>query len=184
MYKFNPQHIAALSGGKAILAHTKKKEDLPLLRAVLKKAFPKDDYLTDGNCEYYLKGDMSNKWHVYTRIPKHAQHLPIIPLHDFLDKDELPKEDLDRVDLMDKRLKELSEKYDRLYGAVFAKDEIAEPKEELLVKIRGDQHGNHNYIQVSNGLGGFTQDQADQTADLIKWVLDNQETVLKIKNNE
>jgi hypothetical protein len=37
------------------------------------------------------------------------------------------------------------------------------------------------YIYIDKE-GVFARDQADQTADLIKWVLDNQETVLKLKN--
>jgi hypothetical protein len=226
MYKFNPQHIADLSSGKSILGHTKKEEDLPLLRAVLKEAFPNDVIPATGVMDYYLAliGNITD-WTNYNTIPTSLQHLPIIPLHDFLLKDELPKEDLDRIDKIDKDLQELkailkvngytiapqgafntlpvkptidleklevdldtalsnktNEPLKEWLLAKRAKAEIAEPKEELLVQIRGDQHGNHNYIQVSNGPGGFTQDQADQIADLIRWVLYNQETVLKLKN--
>jgi hypothetical protein len=107
MYKFNPQHIAALSAGKVILGHTKKEEDLPLLRAVIKETFTKEVDEPYGENPYYIKSLSRKTWDYLTFIPNQYKHLPIIPLHDFLAKDELPKEDLDRIDLMDKRLKEL-----------------------------------------------------------------------------
>jgi hypothetical protein len=37
------------------------------------------------------------------------------------------------------------------------------------------------YIRIDR-QGVFSKDQADQTADLIRWVLDNQDKVIKIKN--
>jgi hypothetical protein len=195
MYKFNPQHIADLSGGKVVLAHTKKEEDLPLLMAVFKAAAINKDRASSGKYWLYFRSNgvyYGADWH--TELPEELKfNLPIIHLHDFLAKDELPKEDLDRTDLMDKRLKELSERCDLLelsYGfksvdkiiSRFQSPEIAEPKEELLVRIREEQFGDYYYIQVSNKATGFTKDQADQTADLIRWVLNNQDKVIKLKN--
>ena len=150
MYKFNPQHIAALSSGKAILAHTKKEEDLPLLRAVMRETFSNYFLIPTGISKYFfLAKEYRFRFNTSNYILCNMEMLPIIPLHDFLLKDELPKEDLDRIDLMDKRLKEL-EGLVRGYGYTIA------PKAEI----------------------------ADQTADLIKWVLDNQDKVIKLKNND
>lgn len=53
------------------------------------------------------------------------------------------------------------------YGGVWA-EVLPQAKEELLVNIRGDQHGNHNFIQISNGLGGFTKEQAEHYQAIIK----------------
>lgn len=155
MYKFNPQHIADLSGGKVILAHTKKEEDLPLLRAVIKETFPNGYWEISGNNDHYFKSNIyTDDFYCSDVISIDLQHLPIIPLHDFLLKDELPKEELDRVDLMDKRLKEL----------------------EGLVK------GNGYKIAPQNTWAPLFIEMPDQTADLIRWVLNNQDKVIKLKN--
>jgi hypothetical protein len=167
MYKFNPEHIAALSSGKAICQHTKKEEDLPLLRAIFKQAFPKETYLTGGSTDYfYTSLFYLNGWGTSKEILPKLQHLPIIPLHDFLAKDELPKEDLNRIDLMDKRLKELE-------GLV--KGEHKSLKNDWLV--------NAGYFGI-NLIYNSDKVKIDhtETADLIRWVLDNQEQVIKLKN--
>jgi len=207
-YKFNAQHIADLSGGKVILAHTKKDEDLPLLKAAFKAAAINEDRAASGKYWLYFRSNgvyYGADWH--TELPEELKfNLPIIPLHDFLAKYELPKEDLDRIDLMDKRLKELegivkdngnqefiqwltsidvANKIVKMFeGEMKQAPETPKPKHQQpfhVVTFGYDSECHDCYIQVASS-GIFTKDQADQTADLIRWVLDNQETVLKLKN--
>jgi hypothetical protein len=194
MYKFNAQHIADLSGGKVILAHTKKEEDLPLLEAVFKAAAINKDRAASGKYWLYFRSNgvyYGADWH--TELPEELKfNLPIIHLHDFLLKDELPKEDLDRIDLMDKRLKELSERCDLLelsYGfksvdkiiSQYEAPEIVEPKINYSVQV-AYIYGGYYGIEIGDLNGVMNKDQADQTADLIRWVLDNQDKVIKLKN--
>jgi hypothetical protein len=190
-YKLNPQHIADLAAGKVILAYTKKEEDLPLLMAIINKASKKKVVIKEPFSSYifFRTGDL------ITRNTMPIVIFPIIPLHDFLAKDELPKEDLDRIDLMDKRLKEMESLLDTALSnetpetlkewllAKRAKAEIAEPKINWLTRVRLDVYNEYDILVYTN-TPKLTKDQADQTADLIKWVLDNQETVLKLKNND
>jgi hypothetical protein len=320
MYKFNPQHIDDLSGGKVILAHTKKDEDLPLLRAVLKEAFPNYSLVPTGVSKYFFaEKEYRYRFDTISYISCDMKMLPIIHLHDFLIKYNLPKEDLDRIDLMDKRLKEMESLLDtalsnetpetlkewllakrakpeiaqdwqpqvgewfkndlgalflRIEGAsglitgntqkdednvefytaqwlskpteeevfnhlksiaekrypvgtvlkntglavtsdkssgivgsgifnltgsglwVTSQDswelcvwkdgkwaEIAEPKIDWLTRVRLDVYNEYDILVYTN-TPKLTKDQADQTADLISWVLNNQETVLKLKNND
>jgi hypothetical protein len=222
MYKFNPQHIADLSGGKVILEHTKKEEDLPLIRAVLKDAFPKEYKSPAGDCDYYCLFT-DNTWLGSDDLP----HLPIMHLHDFLAKDELPKEDLSRIDLMDKRLKELedvisqdriemlsyisevgtSQRLAALLGgemkqsplqrtevvenpknglSKYAQEQINALTGKWQVNVQTFNEFRDDYKIVAYPRNGFleTKTTAYKIADLIRWVLDNQETVLKLKNNE
>jgi hypothetical protein len=204
MYKFNPQHIADLAGGKVILGHTKKEEDLPLLRAVVKETFPNGYWEILGNNDHYFKSNIyADDFYCSDVISIDLQHLPIIHLHDFLLKDELPKEELSRIDLMDKRLKELegivkdngnqefiqwltsinvANKIVKMFeGEMKQAPKIAEPKINYSVQVAYIYEGYYG-IEIGDLNGVMNKDQADQTADLIRWVLDNQETVLKLKN--
>jgi hypothetical protein len=79
----------------------------------------------------------------------------------------LPKEDLARIDLMDKRLKELED---------IVKGEYKPLKKDWIV------NAGYSGIHLIYKSDKPKIDQADQTADLIRWVLDNQDKVIKLKN--
>lgn len=274
-YTFNPEKIKQLAEGKAILGHTKLPKDRELLNNIAFGCGVFEYFFGDNN--YYLFGENKSSWDA---VPIEYQHLPIIPLHDFLLKDELPKEDLKAIEDIGSLLSELKEigslemlrfistpdvsqklvsmlggemkqapedvkyvkciksaekkdLYDFPKGHTFpaaealqfftnkeefdkhfvyvtykehyefwqpwkSKAEIVEPKERPRPK-NGDGFWNITaFLTSNNNVWGdennicydlwkvgncfATQAEADQTADLIRWVLDNQETVLKLKN--
>ena len=252
-YKFNPQHIADLSGGKVILAHTKKEEDLPLLTSILKLIKP--NYRKYYTCKYYFFTDTSlgKNLHAHDYIFTTKQHLPIIPLHDFLIKNELPKEDLKTIEDIGSLLSELKEigslemlrfistpdvsqklvamlggemkqapedlKYVKCIKSVEKKDLYDFPKgytfpanEALQFFTNKDEFDKH-FVYVTYkehyefwqpwkakeeryGVNVVTNNskfevrvfgiesinKATDTQSLIRWVLDNQEQVIKFKN--
>jgi hypothetical protein len=177
---------------------------------VIKEAFPNDVIPATGAMDYYLAiiGNITG-WTNYNTIPASLQHLPIIPLHDFLAKDKLPKEDLSRIDLMDKRLKELeglvkdngnhefiqwltsinvANKIVKMFeGEMKQAPEIAERKETepiptFAVSIDETTIGHSYSVIIEQSNGELRKLKAQEIQHLIRWVLDYQDQVLKIKN--
>lgn len=190
-YTFNQEYINQLAEGKAILEHTKLPEDLPLLIEILKAA-KICNIEPFGNSKYYYLGFVNS--YASTTILLNPDNLPIIPLHDFVSPN---KEELATIESIDARLKELegivkdngnqefiqwltrtdvANKIVKMFEGEMKKatkeeqpkEVLPQAEEELMVNIRGDQHGNHNFIQVSNGLGGFTKEQAEHYQAIIK----------------
>jgi len=92
--KLKQELIKRLQDEPTCIVHTKKPEDLPLLREVLKAAAPNDEGNINKDCKCFT---VTNKG-VWLQYNDNALKLHEIPLHDFLDESKTAREWFESVE--------------------------------------------------------------------------------------
>ena len=93
-FNFDPILVHQLSIGKIIVEHTRNRKHLPLLKALLKEAFPGGNRILYGTSPFYLLSKFEGEWIGCFSLKGEEKALPI---HDFLIKEETTQFNFDPI---------------------------------------------------------------------------------------